>query len=140
MVRINNLELVNLLIRNGRASYVDLAKHFGVSETAVRTKMKKLEDEGIIQQYTIYIDHRKLGLNFPALIGLDIDTTHYSEIVEKLKARDTIIDVYSSTGLCMFLLKTICKDNEEFDEFIHELESWTGVTKVCPSMITNRIK
>ena len=56
MVRISNLELLRILKENSRIPFVKIAKIFGVSETAVRKRIRKLEKEGIIKKYTIEVN------------------------------------------------------------------------------------
>ena len=51
--RIDEVELLNLLRENARCSYVELAVELGVSEAAVRKKMKLLEKKGVIKGYTL---------------------------------------------------------------------------------------
>ena len=41
------------LRKNGRMSYVELARDIGASERTIRTHVRKMEDEGIIRGYTI---------------------------------------------------------------------------------------
>ena len=58
MVRISNHNLIRLLMENARASYVEIAEKLGVSEAAVRKRIKRLEDLGVIRRYTIDLDPR----------------------------------------------------------------------------------
>ena len=53
---------------NGRAAYVEIAKSVGVTERTVRTRMKKLEEEGVIRGYTV----RESGIGLSALIRMKV--------------------------------------------------------------------
>ena len=65
----NNVELrlVSELIKNSRRSSHELAKAIGVSQPTVSRLLKKLEDKGIVREYTIVPDFRRLGYNLMAL-------------------------------------------------------------------------
>jgi len=140
MVRISNLELIRLLKENSRISFVKLAEHFKVSETAVRKRVKKLEKEGVIKRYTIEVDPRKIGFEINALIGIDTKPEYYIPTIEKLKKMQKIIGMYSASGDHMILVECWLKNSEELAKFIKIIEEIEGVVRVCPAIILEKIK
>jgi len=66
---LNNVELrlVSELIKNSRRSSHELAKAIGVSQPTVSRLLRKLEDKGMVREYTILPDFRRLGCNLMAL-------------------------------------------------------------------------
>lgn len=56
------------LRKNGRISYVDLARIVGASERTVRTHVKKMEEDGTIRSYTI----REGGVGLTALVRIKV--------------------------------------------------------------------
>jgi len=77
MVRISNSELVKLLMENSRRSYVELARLLGVTEAAIRKRVRRLEEEGVIRGYTIDVDPKRLGYEILCFLGLDIAPESY---------------------------------------------------------------
>lgn len=140
MVRISNLELIKLLKDNSRLSFVEMAKHFKVSETAVRKRMKKLKQDGVIRKFTIDIDPKKIGLNTEALIGIDTEPEHYINVMEKLKANEDVISLSSSSGDHMIMVECWFENTMQLTGFVKELEAMEGVRKTCPAIITEKIK
>jgi Lrp/AsnC family transcriptional regulator for asnA, asnC and gidA len=140
MVRISNLELVKKLKENARISYVELAKYFGVSETAIRKRIRKLENEGVIIRYTVDVDPKKIGFAASALIGIDIKPEKYIKTIEMLKKMKEVVSLCSSSGDHMILLEYWFKDLKELSQFIKNLEKMDGITRVCPSIINEKIK
>jgi DNA-binding Lrp family transcriptional regulator len=57
------LKLISELMKNSRRSDRELAKVLGVSQPTVSRAIKKLEKEGIIKEYTMIPDFRKLGIS-----------------------------------------------------------------------------
>ena len=139
MVRISNLELVEILRKNARISYVELAKHFGVSETAIRKRIRKLEENGVIKRYTVEVDPKKLGFEINALIGVDTKPERYVQIIEKMKVMEGIKGLCSSSGDHMILLECWFRNSNELAEFVKKLEKLEGVTKICPAIIIEKI-
>ncbi len=140
MVRISNLELVKLLRENSRISYVDLAKHFGVSETAVRKRIRKLEEEGVIRRYTADIDPKKIGLNIDSLIGIDTKPERYIQTIETLKEMKEVITLCSSSGDHMILMECWFENSKELAKFVRSLERMEEITRICPAIIIEKIK
>ncbi len=84
MVRTSNFKLLQILRENARTPFVKIAELFGVSETAVRKRVKRLEEQGVIKKYTVEINPKKIGFEV-ALIGLDTKPEHYLATLERLK-------------------------------------------------------
>ena len=66
------LKLVSELMKNSRRSDRELAKATGVSQPTVSRTIKKLEQEGIIREYTMVPDFRKIGYKIMAVIFLKL--------------------------------------------------------------------
>jgi Lrp/AsnC family transcriptional regulator for asnA, asnC and gidA len=140
MVRISNLELVKLLKKNSRASFVDIARHFGVSETAVRKKMKRLEEDGVIRKYTIDADPKKIGFEIDVLIGIDTRPEKYIQIMEKMKNSEEVMSMCASSGDHMMLIECWFENSAALAKFVKALEKIDGITKICPAIITDKMK
>jgi DNA-binding Lrp family transcriptional regulator len=61
------LRLISELMKNGRKSDRELAKAIGVSQPTVTRTRTRLEKEGIIKEYTMIPDFRKLGFKIMAI-------------------------------------------------------------------------
>lgn len=121
-------------------SFLKIAKTLGVSETAVRKRVKKLESEGVIKRYTIEVDPKKIGFEINALIGIDTKPEHYIPVLGKLKEVKEVVSLYSSSGDHMILIECWFKNSRELTEFIKKLNMIKGVTKICPAIILEKIK
>ena len=59
--------LLSLLSVDGRRSYADLAHEVGLSAPSVYARVKKLEDRGVIKQFTITTSPEQLGYGLAAV-------------------------------------------------------------------------
>jgi DNA-binding Lrp family transcriptional regulator len=70
MMRVDTLDraILSVLRDSARAAYVDIAKNVGVTERTVRTRMRRMEEDGVIRGYTV----REAGIGLTALIRLKV--------------------------------------------------------------------
>ncbi len=89
-------ELVEMLKGNGRASFVELAERLNLSEAAVRRRVKKLLDRGVIRKFTV-----ELGVTTAAraitLVATELGSST-SEIATRIKSLEGVERVYEITG------------------------------------------
>jgi Lrp/AsnC family transcriptional regulator for asnA, asnC and gidA len=140
MVRISNIDLITKLQENSKISYVALAKMFNVTETAIRKRIKNLEEKNIIKGYNVILDIKKLGYELSAIIGIDTLPEHYMRIIALIKQDKEVINAYTSSGDHMLMIEKYFKNHKELEECIKKLEGIQGITKVCPAIIIEKIK
>jgi len=140
MVRFSDLDLIKILFENARMPYVKIAERLGVTETAVRKRIARLEREKIIKGYTVQVDLRKLGFEIDALIGVDTKPEYFLHVLQRLKNMDEVISLYSSSGDHMILAECWFRNSEELTKFVEKLESMEGVTRVCPAILLEKVK
>ena len=117
-----------------------MAKKFKVTETAVRKRVKQLEQIGIIKKYTIEFDPKKIGFDIDTLIGIDTLPEEYINIINKLKNTEEVQSLYSSNGDHMILARCWFKNHRELENFVKKIEKYKGITKICPAIIIEKIK
>lgn len=87
-------EIIKILKLDGRATYIDVGKRVGLSEGAVRKRVKALADSGVIKRFTI-----KVGLveGAEAITLLSVNpsfpTSDISEVLQKLPNVETVYEV-----------------------------------------------
>lgn len=65
-----DLEIVDALLRDGRRTLADIGKTISLSAPAVKRRVDRLEEEGVITGYTARVDHAKLGRTIEAFTEL----------------------------------------------------------------------
>ena len=90
MMKDIELRLISELMKNSRRSDRELAKAIGVSQPTVSRLIKKLEDKGIIKEYTMIPDFSKLGYG---LLAITLASTKMDLTPEQIvEARRTATD------------------------------------------------
>ncbi|AJC71124.1 MAG: Lrp/AsnC family transcriptional regulator [Thermococcus sp.] len=133
--------IIEMLTKDARTPFTEIAKVLGISETAVRKRVKALEEAGVIKQYTIVIDPSKLGYNLVSLTGIDTLPEKIFEVASKLKEFEFVRSVYLTSGDHMIMAEVWAKDGNDLSDIIsNKIGKIDGVTKVCPAIILERLK
>jgi len=86
--------ILKFLSSNGRMHSTDMSKELGVATSTIHKRIKNLESEGIIENFTIITDPSKLDLNITTFIGLNIDSSRRINIINKLNDIEDILEIY----------------------------------------------
>lgn len=140
MIDEKDRKIIEILLNNSRATFTDMAKEIGVTEAAVRKRVKRLEDMGVIKKYTAIVDNKSLGYNVTGLVGIDAESDKLLKIANEIAANDWARKVWITTGDHMIVVEIWAKDNAEFMKVLESIGKLDGVTKVCPAIVLETIK
>ena len=112
---LKDLEILTALQENGRISMSRLGQRIGLSQPATSERVRRLEDNGIIEGYTARINSRALGLNMLAIIRLRTVNERIKSCIERFQKIPNIIEVHRVTSDYCFVLKVIVSEPEELE-------------------------
>ncbi len=111
-------KIIGILKADARKAFVEIAQEIGLSESAVRRRVKNLVDIGAIKKFTI-----EMGLsNKTSAITLisvspSIDTSKVSERLKSLKGVDTVYEITGQYDIVAIVsAPTIAEINKSIDE------------------------
>lgn len=141
MIDETDREIINILIKNGRTPYADIAKQVGMKSPSVIERIKKLESEGIIKKYTTELNYKKLGYDITAFIGISIDNTqHITDFEHEISTlSDEIVECHHVTGDFTMILKVITKNTSTLSKLIKTLRNISGVQKTNTILVFSTI-
>ena len=137
---VSNAQLLDELTEDSSRSWKELAQELNISDTAIRKRVKKLREDGIIKRFTIEIDQRKLGYELTSFIGFDTQAELYVDILEEIKTWKEVRSIFQTSLDHDFLMECWFKNNDDLTAFIGRLERLRGVTMVCPATVIQRLK
>jgi len=135
-----DMEILKFLMENSRTPLTEIAKRLGISDVAVKKRLRKLEEEGVIKKYTIIIDPSKLGFKNVSIVGIDVEPGKIFEVAEELSSRDYVKYVAITTGDHTLMIEIWAKNHNELTKILNEIEKMPGVKRICPSIIVETIK
>ena len=133
-------KIIELLKKNARTSYNDIAKEIGITNVGVIKRIKKLERTGIIKKYTIVVDYRKLGYEKISITGINTKPESMFKVLEELKKKDYVKFLAITSGDHNLIATILAKDSNEMLKIIKEIEAMEGVEKVYPAIILDIVK
>jgi len=135
---INN-EILEMLKNNSRASYTEIGKILGLSEGAIRKRVRKMIEEGIIRKFTVIIDYKKIG-KVESLTGINVSPESLLKVIGEIKKIDKLDKIYLTSGDHTLIVDIVADSFEELDGIHRKIESIEGVIKVYPAPILEIIK
>jgi Lrp/AsnC family transcriptional regulator, leucine-responsive regulatory protein len=136
-----DVRLVTLLQGSGRISQNDLAHAVGLSAPAVAERIRKLEDRGVIEQYTAIVDPHSIGLDVTAFISVVINGSKYYPVFgQRVSDRAEILECHSVTGQGSHLLKVRTDSTAALERLLAEIQSWPGVQSTTTSVVLSTSK
>jgi len=132
--------ILDMLSKNARISYSKIANKLEISEAAVRKRIKKLEEKGIIEGYTIKINPEKIGYKSIAHVGIDTNPAHFLKIACRLTEMDTVKCVAITSGGHMIMADVWAKDSKELNDILNAIKKIDGVIAINPSIILEKLK
>jgi Lrp/AsnC family transcriptional regulator for asnA, asnC and gidA len=118
--------IIEQLQADGRRSYADIGKAVGLSEAAVRQRVQRLQEAGVMQIVAV-TDPMQLGFTRQAMIGIRAagDTR---VIAEQLASIPEIDYVVLTAGSFDLLAEVVCENDEELLDLLNSrIRSIDGV-------------
>jgi Lrp/AsnC family transcriptional regulator, regulator for asnA, asnC and gidA len=103
-------QLIEELQRDGRRSYAALAKTVGLSEAAVRQRVQRLIDSGLMQVVAV-TDPLQLGFTRQAMVGVRAEGD-LRRVADELGKIDEVEYVVITAGSFDILLELVCVDDD----------------------------
>jgi DNA-binding Lrp family transcriptional regulator len=132
--------IVEKLARDARISNRAIAAELGVTEGTIRTRIKRLQNEGLIQ-FTVIKDFRMAGSPNLCMLGIDADPSRVSVLAESLKAIPEINCVVVLLGRFSLLAMGLFTNIEQLNEVVTErIRSLPGVQRVETAISVHNLK
>lgn len=120
-----NRAIIAALQQDGRRPYADIAKAVGLSEAAVRQRVKKLTSNGILQIVAV-TDQLQMGFRRPAMLAVTIDGDTVP-VTEKLVAMPEVDYLVATAGSIDLLAEVVAVDDADLYRVVNQIRAIPGV-------------
>ena len=113
--------ILQCLQHNGRLPNRDLAEQVGLSAAPCWRRVKRLEEEGYIQDYIAQLNPQILGLQVAAFAEVSLDNHHGETLTafnQMVESCPQILECHSVSGQCDYFLKIVERDMASYVSFL----------------------
>lgn len=136
-----DIKILKTLQLNGRTKRNELADQIGLSIPSVSERLKKLEDNKIIEGYYTKINREVFGYDILAFILVMMDSSkHYKDLIKHVDKHPNILECHSVLGEGSHLLKVLVKNTAALEKLLSEVQTWPGVTGTKTTYVLSTIK
>lgn len=120
---LDNLDniIVNLLLEDGRMSYSDIAEKVGLSRTAVKNRIKSLEESGIIKGYKAVINPENAPEMMTFVTNIETQAEHFEECKRIFAESEQTVTVVQTTGNCHLVAICLAPDVKTMRDFVNRI-------------------
>lgn len=119
--------IIEQLQLDGRRSYAEIGKAVGLSEAAVRQRVQKLTEAGVMQIVAV-TDPMRLGFSRQAMLGIRVSGDTRT-VADRLTELPEVAYVVLSAGSFDILAEVVCEDDDALIELLnHKIRALDGVS------------
>ena len=129
---------------DSRVTMQDLAERVGMSTSACWRRVKSLEDDGVINRYTVIVDSRKAGFGLSSMVHVSLarhERKNVENFIREVSRHPEVLECFATSGEADFHLRVVVEDIDAYnvflDEFVFKLP---GVSQVRSNIVLKEIK
>ncbi|MDY2984787.1 MAG: Lrp/AsnC family transcriptional regulator [Synergistes jonesii] len=112
-------KILSELQQNPRIPYREIGRRVNLSCSSVLERIRRMEEEGIIQNYQVVLDALKIGYTIQAIIKIKFYSLNDEEILlEKLRSNAYVRQLWVTTGESDFIMETVFPAMEGMNDFL----------------------
>jgi len=140
MIDDTDLDIIEELKKDGRASFSDIADKLGLATSTVTVRFQKLEEKNIVNGFNPEIDYEKLGFELTAMIDIKAEPKKILKTVEKLESRTRVISLFEVTGNTDIIIVSRFLHRKDMNQFLKELQQTEGIKSTETNVILTEPK
>lgn len=134
-------EILKIFQEDGRITMIDLSKRLHLSRPSVNERVRRLQEQGIIDGFTARIDPSSVGRSILVIIqiaNLKIKCHAFEEIIKK---EEDILECHRVTGTDSYFMKAAMTSMKTLENFVDRLVPYGQINTsvVLSSPVTHNI-
>ncbi len=139
-----DVHLLEVLQKEAHLTNLQLAARVGLSSSPCLRRVRRLEEGGWIQGYSVKINQKKVGLGVTAFVDVNIERHHDTDVqafMQSIGELPEVIACYIISGQSDFLLQVVVRDLEAYRVFtLEKLLRVPGVKDIRSSFAIGTVK
>lgn len=136
-----NKIIIDVLKRDGRASFADIAKKLNMNESTVRKRVNKLLDDKVIDHFTVVLNPNVDGKNIISFLTI-APASHYkiNELSNEVVQLPEVVEAYYMSGKCGLLVKVQSGSLAELDLLLEKMRDLHGIGEIESCIVIRQLK
>ena len=135
-----DMKILKALLEDARFSSRQIAKNVGVSVGTVLSRIKKMEDDGLIKGYSVILDHERLGYQLTVVTEITVAKGKLVETEAEIAKISNVCSVYDVTGLTDAVIVAKFKSREDLGAFTKRLLALPYVERTNTHVVLTTVK
>lgn len=114
-------QIVKILQENCKITNLELSKRVGLSPAPTLERVKKLENNGVLESYHAHVNRNAIGLSVQTYLLAEI-AWHIDDALDNFLAKinqiDEVVECYVITGEADALMKIVCADIPSYEKLL----------------------
>jgi len=122
-------KILNVITRNARIPFIEVADKCGVSRAAIHQRVQKMFDNGVILGSGYQVNAESLGYTRSVLVGIELTSGNkYHSVVEALKEIPEVTEEYYTLGAYAMLIKMYAKSDKDLLRLLNAILNIEGIS------------
>ena len=139
-----DLSILRILQKDSKLSVRDIAARINLSPTPTHERIRRMEKQGIIREYTTVVDRKKVGKGMMVICMVALNAHNKKtagKFIEEASRLKEVVELYNISGDFDFMLKILAANMDEFHEFfVNVLSEIEGIGQTKSIFVMNSIK
>jgi DNA-binding Lrp family transcriptional regulator len=132
--------VLSVLSDDSRVSCRKIAQRCKVSVGTILTRIKRLEQGGVIRGYTTLVDHEKLGYQLTAIAEITVTKGKFLEMEQALRKHPNVCAAYDITGLTDVFVIAKFRTREELGNFTKTMLAMPFIDRINTHLVLTTIE
>lgn len=139
MISIDRLdaEIIRRLAFNARTGIAELANSLGVARNTVQSRIRRLEESGVLTGFLPIIDLERVGSPVQAFVGIELNQRKLNMVVTALSAIPHVLEVNTQAGREDLLVRVAAPTHGELQEVVTRIIDLEGVRHTVTTLIVS---
>ena len=134
-------EIIQLLQEDARMSYSDIGKKVKLSRTAVKNRVKNLEDKGIISGYKVVLQPHEAEEMMTFVVNIETKPEVFDNVKDLFAAAEESVTILQTTGKCHLTAICLSKDMKSMRNFVNGMyKAIDGISYINANAVMDVIK
>jgi Lrp/AsnC family transcriptional regulator for asnA, asnC and gidA len=127
--------IVSQLQYDGRLPFTRIAEELGITEGAVRRRVKQMIDDGKLQIVGV-VEPQELGWTEASMVGITVQSDMIEEVADAIAKLPEVTYLFQAAGEFDLFAEVYCQDKEHYVSFLNQkLQKIPGVDRVRSFLI-----